>query len=255
MRSRRRSAGSRREGTIARFTEKVLNLLSLLLVGVGIAVTATFFAGSPPQGAEAEVAPAAKVSTAAAQPDVPVAAGKIDRAIERQNREEAEQAAQEAGAGGRVARKKPVPRGPKNKMLRMTIPKMAQIRNDTVPYTTSDNEKAFHDHAAVHLRGTGQPWDRQANVYIAGHRLGFPGTNSWLAFWDLNVLRSGDMIYIKDAAGHRYVYRVFKKFIVGPDEVSVTRPLKGKNILSLQTCTLPDYSNRLIVRAKKVAQR
>ncbi len=229
--------------------------MSLLLVGAGVAVTATFFVGSPPQGAEAEVAPPEKVSNTAAQPDVPVAAGKIDRAIERQNREEAEQAAHEEAAGGRVARKKPVPRGPKNKMLRMTIPKMAQIRDDTVPYTTGDDKQAFHDHAAVHLRGTGQPWDRQANVYIAGHRLGFPGTNSWLAFWDLNVLRRGDMIYIRDAAGHRYVYKVFRKFVVGPEHVSVTRPLKGKNIVSLQTCTLPDYSNRLIVQAKKVAQR
>jgi sortase A len=219
--------------------------LSLLLVGVGIAVTATFFVGSPPHNAEAEVAPADKVSQATREPEVPVAAGKFDRAIERQHREEAK----------RAAHKKAVPRGPKDKMLRMTIPKMAQIRNDTVPYSQSDDKKAFHDHAAVHLRGTGQPWDRQANVYIAGHRLGFPGTNSWLAFWDLNVLKKGDRIYIRDAAGTRYVYKVFKVFIVGPDRVSVTRPLEGRNILSLQTCTLPDYSKRLIVQAQKVAQR
>ena len=248
MRSRRRSAGPRREGTIERFTETVLNLLSLLLVGVGIVVTASFFVGSQSPDAEAEVPPAEKVSTASKQPDVPVAAEKIDKAIERQHREEAHQ---------KVAHKhvaeKAVPRGPKNKMLRMTVPEMAQIRNDAVPYKESDDKDAFHDHAAVHLRGTGSPWDRHANVYIAGHRLGFPGTSSWLAFWDLNVLSKGDMIYLKDAAGDRYAYRVFKKFIVGPNEVSVTRPLPGRNIVSLQTCTLPDYSERLIVQAEKVS--
>ena len=209
-------------------------------------VAATFFAGSPPDDAEAEVTPVDKVSAAKEQPDVPVAADKIDKAIQRQkSREEAR----------RVAKKKAVPRGPENKTLRMTIPKMAQIHNDTVPYSISDDSKAFHDHAAVHLRGTGNPWDAEANVYIAGHRLGFPGTNSWLTFWDLNVLRKGDKIYLRDAAGDHYVYRVFKKFIVGPNEVSVTRPLKGRNIVSLQTCTLPDYSERLIVQAEKVSAR
>jgi sortase A len=137
----------------------------------------------------------------------------------------------------------------------MTIPKMAQIRNDTVPYSVSDDKRAFRKHAAVHLRGTGNPWDRQANVYIAGHRLGFPGTDSWLSFWDLNVLDKGDRVLITDSAGKRYVYRVFKTFVVGPEDVSVTRPLQGRNIVSLQTCTLPDYSRRLIVQAEKVAQR
>jgi sortase A len=225
-------------------------VLSLLLVGAGIVVAATFFVGAPPDGAEAEVASIDKVSK---QPDVPVAAGKIDRAIERQNREATVKVSPKEDTGSRLG-EGVVPRGPGNKVLRLTVPKMAQIHNDTVPYSVSDDKKAFHDHAAVHLRGTGNPWDRQANVYIAGHRLGFPGTDSWLSFWDLNVLGKGDRIYIQDAAGDRYVYEVFKKFIVGPNEVSVTRPLRGKNIVSLQTCTLPDYSERLIVQAEKVAR-
>jgi sortase A len=221
----------------------------LLIAGVGIVVAASFFVAPPQQDAEADVAAAKKASPAAErpteQPELPVDAGKIDRAIERQK----------DAATKRAAKKKAARRGPERKMLRMTIPKMAQIRNDTVPYTDSDNEKAFHDHAAVHLRGTGDPWDKQANVYIAGHRLGFPGTNSWLAFWDLNVLEKGDNIFITDAAGKRYVYKVFKVFVVNPHEVWVTRALKGKNIVSLQTCTLPDYSKRLIVQAEKVGVR
>jgi sortase A len=32
----------------------------------------------------------------------------------------------------------------------------------------------------------------------------------------------------------------------------VTDPVAGKNILTLQTCTLPDYSQRLIVQAELV---
>ena len=30
------------------------------------------------------------------------------------------------------------------------------------------------------------------------------------------------------------------------------QPVKGKNMVSLQTCTLPDYSHRLIVRGELV---
>jgi sortase A len=220
-------------------------VLSLLVVGVGVVVTASFFVGSPQHDAEAEVAVAEKVSTSAEQPRLPVAAGKIDRAIKRQRND----------SEGAVARKWVASRGPESRMLRMTIPKMAQIRNDTVPYSVSDDNKAFRKHAAVHLRGTGNPWDRQANVYIAGHRLGFPGTDSWLSFWDLNVLDKGDRVFITDSAGKRYVYKVFKTFVVDPEDVSVTRPLQGRNIVSLQTCTLPDYSRRLIVQAEKVAER
>ena len=225
--------------------------MSLLLVGVGIAITASFFVDSPRHDAKAEVPPSEKVSTANKQPAVPVAADKFDKAIRRQHREQAQQGV----ADRRVVKKKVVPRGPENKMLRMTIPKMAQIRHDTVPYSESDDNDAIHDHAAVHLRGTGQPWYRQANVYIAGHRLGFPGTHSWLAFWDLNALEKGDMVYLRDADGTGYTYQVFKKFIVGPNAVRVTRPLPGKNIVSLQTCTLPDYSERLIVQAEKVTKQ
>ena len=210
-------------------------------------MSASFFVGSPKHDAEAEIADVENVSTANEQPGVPVAAGKVDKAIERQKKE--------TDSGGPVALRMVASRGPENRMLRMTIPKMAQIRNDTVPYSVSDDKKAFRKHAAVHLRGTGNPWDRQANVYIAGHRLGFPGTDSWLSFWDLNVLEKGDRVIIKDSAGKRYVYRVFKSFVVDPEDVSVTRPLQGRNIVSLQTCTLPDYSRRLIVQAEKVAER
>jgi sortase A len=105
----------------------------------------------------------------------------------------------------------------------------------------------------VHLRGTGHPWEREANVYIAGHRLGYPGTDSFLAFWDLNRVENGDKIFLTDADGKRYVYKVFREFVVAPTQVSVTRPLEGRNIVTLQTCTLPDYSRRLIVQAEKVA--
>jgi sortase A len=107
-------------------------------------------------------------------------------------------------------------------------------------------------HAAIHLAGTGFPWNEEANVYLAGHRLGYPRTDSFLAFFDLNKLEVGDEVYLTDADGTKYTYEVFKEFTVSPTDLSVTDPVDGKNILTLQTCTLPDYSQRLIVQAELV---
>ena len=138
---------------------------------------------------------------------------------------------------------------PKVKTLKLTIPEMKRIEDDTIPTGKGTNEALFRDHAAVHLRDTGFPWQKTANVYIAGHRIGFPGTDSNLAFYDLEDLKKGDKVYLEDAKGREYTYQVFGKLVVEPANLSVLRPIRGKNIVSLQTCTLPDYTNRVIYRA------
>ena len=141
---------------------------------------------------------------------------------------------------------------PESKQLELTVPGMERV--DGVPVydaPRSDYDKALHD-GVVHVRGTGFPWQRQANVYIAGHRVGYPGTKSNLVFWDLNKVQKGDEILLTDADGTRYTYKVFEKRVISPSEVDILRPVKGKNIVSLQTCTLPDYSHRLIVRGELV---
>jgi sortase A len=144
----------------------------------------------------------------------------------------------------------PAADAPEDTTLKLTVPKMAKLENDNVPYTTGDDEEALHDNAAIHLEGTGHPWEQEANVYIAGHRLGFPNTESFLAFWDLNVLENGDEVILTDANGKKYTYEVFKEFVVAPTDLYVTEPIEGKNIVTLQTCTLPDYADRLIVQAE-----
>jgi sortase A len=141
-------------------------------------------------------------------------------------------------------------RMPESKKLELTVPALDRV--DGVPVydaPESGYEKALHD-GVVHVRGTGFPWQNVANVYIAGHRVGYPGTRSDLVFWDLDKLEKGDEIFLTDADGTRYTYEIFEKRVISPDTVSVMRPTKGKNIVSLQTCTLPDYSHRLIVQGE-----
>jgi sortase A len=142
--------------------------------------------------------------------------------------------------------------GPQDKTLTVTIPKMIHVENASVPYASGEDEPALKDHAAIHLEGTGFPWQEEANVYLAGHRLGYPGYSSFLAFYDLDKLENGDEILVRDANAKKYTYRVFKTFVADPTDLSVTEAVPGKNVVTLQTCTLPDYAQRLIVQAELV---
>jgi sortase A len=151
---------------------------------------------------------------------------------------------QDAGSGKNLVEP------PKKKRLKLTVPAMKRIDNDPIPTGLGTDEKLFHDYAGVHLNSTGFPWKRTTNVYIAGHRIGFPGTRSNLAFYDLEDLKNGDKVYLEDADGRKYTYVVYKKLVVGPTDLSVLKPIQGKNIISLQTCTLPDYTKRVIYRAE-----
>ncbi len=133
--------------------------------------------------------------------------------------------------------------------LYLTVPEIG-IEDLTVYNSTSEERL---DESAVHLPDTGFPWQQGANTYIAGHRMGFFGTDSFLVFFRLNELNPGDEMILEDLAGDRYAYRVTETLVVGPEDTQVLEPVPGKSIVSLQTCTLPDYSDRLVVRGELVA--
>ncbi len=140
---------------------------------------------------------------------------------------------------------------PKNEAMSLPVPKMSRVKNVPVYTASADNEAAL-DGGAIHVRGTGFPWQDESNVYIAGHRLGYPNTGSFLVFYDLHKLKDGDNVVLRDSDGKRYLYKVFDEIVVSPDHTQATEPVAGKNIVSLQACTLPDYSRRLIVQAELV---
>ena len=163
-------------------------------------------------------------------------------------------ASQESAGGQRFASDGTVvPGPPRDTALSLTVPKLA--RADHVPVKSGgvSDDQALKQ-GALHVEGTGFPWERGANTYIAGHRLGFPGTKSHLLFWDLDELSEGDRVFLEDARGTVYEYTVFREEVVGPDAVRVTAPIAGKSVVTLQTCTLPDYSERIIVQAELVEE-
>ena len=143
-------------------------------------------------------------------------------------------------------------KAPKSERLSLTIPKIKRVRDIPV-YDGDPADKVKLAAGTVHLEDTGFPWQEEANVFIAGHRLGYPRTKSFLVFWNLNKLERGDRVVLEDAEGRKYVYRVFDKLVVDPYDAWVKKPIKSKNIVTLQTCTLPDYSRRLIVQAELIS--
>lgn len=167
---------------------------------------------------------------------------------------EVQQPASGGGSAGAIPNVKPFnfgrdPGGPEDKTLYLSVPK---IGLEGVPVYDSTSEEDLRA-SAVHVPATGFPWQKGANVYIAGHRIGYPGTGSERVFYDLDLLVAGDEVVLSDAAGDTYVYRVTEQKIVAPDNVEVMNaPEDGKSIITLQSCTLPDYAERLIVQGELV---
>ncbi len=122
------------------------------------------------------------------------------------------------------------------------------------PVFDSDGSWALANGVA-HNPQTSLPWSPtpQRNVYLAGHRMGFRGTWSRMIFYNLHKLNTGDEVLLKDRAGTFYRYRVSEVFIADPKDVWVMGQVRGRDMVTLQTCTpYPTFEKRLIVRADRV---
>jgi sortase A len=122
------------------------------------------------------------------------------------------------------------------------------------PVFDSDSHWALAN-GVGHVPDTSLPWSEtpQRNVYLEGHRLGWPGTGSYLVFYHLNRLENGDEVILKDREGKAYRYRVSEVMEVNPSDVWVMGEVVGRDMVTLQTCTpIPTFEKRLIVRAERV---
>ncbi|WP_410769347.1 sortase [Fontibacillus sp. BL9] len=105
--------------------------------------------------------------------------------------------------------------------------------------------KANMKHAAVHMTETTK-LGNAGNAVIAAHRARTDGR----LFNRLNEVEIDDKITIRTKSGD-YIYKVYKKFIVEPTDVSVLDGNGSDRILTLITChPLNKSTHRLIVQAK-----
>ena len=123
-----------------------------------------------------------------------------------------------------------------------------------VPIYDSASQWAM-DNGISHIPETSMPWSDtpQRNVYLAGHRLGWPGTWSHLVFYHLDKLGPGDEVVLRDREGRRYSYEVTETFITDPEDSWVMGQVAGRDMVTLQTCTpIPSFERRIVVRADRV---
>ena len=226
-------------------------LMTLAIVVLGVAL---FFRTDSSQKAS-EVPKVDRVSVPMVSEAPKAVAGQSGKA----------QPSQSNAAGGdgqkqqATSEKKPAIRIPASHDLWLTVPRLGIY--DAYVYTYNGEESSL-DYGPAKLPDTGFPWQSGSNTYIAGHRLGWPGTGSDHIFYDLPLMRYGDMIYLTDDNGTDYAYTVtgFKEVL--PTESWITDPVPGKTMVSLQTCIEnygdywtpgPDWYVRFVVRAERVS--
>ncbi len=140
---------------------------------------------------------------------------------------------------------------PPGAIMGLSVKKL-QVYN--VPVVSSDSPASLAA-GAIHVPETSLPWSptSERNVYIAGHRIGYPDTNSRLIFYELDQLERGDEVVLRRRGGKSYRYRVSETFLAGPYDSWVMGRVRGRDMLTLQTCTpIPTFEKRLIVRADRI---
>jgi sortase A len=195
-----------------------------------------------------------EVSLASEEEDVKTPAEKSD--VEKQAARQADEKQQAERQANDQAKKTDNPQqaslpDPPTDDLWFSIPALGLYDQ----YVTNTNDYSALDYGAIKLPSSGFPWQKGANTYIAGHRLGYPDTGSFHIFYDLDKMAQGDEIILKDSADGAYVYQVTKQVVVDPDDVEVMNPMPNNNLLTLQTCTLPaPYTHRIIVQGELVKE-
>ena len=208
--------------------------------------------------AEAKKAEAKKAEEAAKKKEAEEQAAAEQAAAEQTA---AEQVAEESWREAAEAREEPIPEeavgteqpapeqpaapvAPASAALSLSVP-AAGVYN--APVTDSVAESVLSQGAGK-MPATGFPWQPGSNTYIAGHVYGYEGTGSWQLFAGLPNVGAGSEILLTDANGTTYTYQVTETLVVAPTDVWVADPIPGQTTVSLQTCTGPGWSQRMVVR-------
>jgi sortase A len=242
-------------------------LLSLALMVFGVMLLSKL--GSP----EKQPAASGGVKRATVERAASVRVDEAPKAASAQKIDkQAAQKADEKGTASDQAAQKPdpekrsaIPTPPTNDLW-MSIPTLGlydvYVTNTSDPGEGHAGPETPLDYGLIKLAQTGFPWQPNANTYIVGHRLGWPGTGSYHIFYNLPLLAKGDVIYLGDTNGTTYTYEVTAFHEITPDETWVTTPKPGRDMVSLQTCienfgdywTMgPNWYVRYIVQADRVS--
>jgi sortase A len=240
-----------------------LGVLALLAIG-GFAVAGRgMLPGANAQPAERAIQPTG-AKEATPEPVAETAAETADKTEPENKADQIERAVKEpdpvpdaaSASASTSASASQTASAPADTMMYLSVPAMGI---SDIPVVEGITEASLSQ-GAGHMPGTGYPWIPGSNTYIAGHRIGYPGTPSDHVFWNLPNLVQGDEVTLTDSNGTTYTYAVSQIFEVSPSDMSVTAPT-GEDIVSLQTCIEdygdywtpgPDWLVRYVVQAERV---
>ena len=88
--------------------------------------------------------------------------------------------------------------------------------------------------------------DGTSNLCLAGHNM-----RNLTMFGNLRRVENGDKIEITDLKGKKYIYEVYEKFYINPNDISIMNPTSDA-IVTLITCN-DSSDKRLIIRGKLIS--
>ncbi len=144
------------------------------------------------------------------------------------------------------------PVGPEAKIIIPKINVEAPVVYDVPSISESDVQKGL-ERGVVHYITTPNPGEK-GNAVIFGHSSSniLNKGKYKFAFIMLKSLDKDDT-FIVQKDGKRYVYKIYEKFVVKPDDLSVLGPTDKTSTVTLITCDPPGTStNRLIIRAEQI---
>jgi len=134
--------------------------------------------------------------------------------------------------------------------MTLSVPKLGL---KDIPVPTANSQVALDREGIIRFEETGTPWEAGSNTFVVGHALGYLWTRTPYVFYRLEELEPGDEIIVKDQADEEYLFEVYDRVTVKPEDFWVTYPIPDKTTISLQTCTpIPTFENRLVVRGELV---
>lgn len=121
--------------------------------------------------------------------------------------------------------------------------------HEEIPLYLGADEKTLHDGAAV-LAETSMPIGGiNTNCVIAAHRGGY---NGQAMFREIEVLKSGDLVQIKNP-WETLSYEVVKSIVISPDDLDAVRIIPDLDLVTLITChPYGDNRQRYVVYCRRM---
>lgn len=113
-----------------------------------------------------------------------------------------------------------------------------RLNLENIPVLKGNSHVELAREGIIRIKEGGVPWKEGPNTTIVGHRLGYVFTKLSYVFYELDKMKSGDEVTLRDSAGKEHTFRVYDFLTVRPEDYWVTYPVPGKPWFLCKPATL-----------------